>query len=103
MEHVKDNKVVQIADLKFNEHVSTNTEKSNVMIDLIQRSAMSRRSAFQGTFHLVCMTPFLMWSGNLGYVFKNHSKTLENVQLSYTERLNGRIYDHSLREELELI
>ena len=105
MEHVKDNtnKVIQNADLKFDEHVSTNTEKANVMIDLIRRSAISRRSTFQGTFYLVCMTPFLMWSGNLGYVFKNHSNTLENVQLSYKERLNGRIYDHSLREELELI
>ena len=87
MEHVKDNKVVQNADLKFDEHVSTNTEKSNVMIDLIRKSAISRWSAFQGTFHLVFMTPFLMWSSNLGYVFKNHSNTLENVQLSYTKRL----------------
>ena len=87
MEHVKDNKVVQNADLKFDGHVSTNTEKANVMIDLIRRSAISRRSAFQGPFHLVCVTPFLMWSGNLGYVFDNHSNTLENVQLSYTERL----------------
>ena len=87
MEHVQDSKVVQNADLKFDEHVSTNTEKVNVMIDLIRRSAISRRSAFQGTFHLVCMTPFLMWSSNLGYVFKNHSNALENVQLSYKERL----------------
>ena len=80
MKHVKDNKVVQNADLKFDEHVSTNTEKANVMIDLNRRSATSRQSAFQGTFHLVCMTPFLMWSGSLGYVFKNHSNALENVQ-----------------------
>ena len=87
LEHVKDNEVIQNADLKFDEHVSTNTEKANAMIDSIRRSAISRRSAFQGTFHCVCITPFLMWSGNLGYIFKSHSDTLENVQLSYTERL----------------
>ena len=66
LEQVNYNEVIQNADLKFGEHVSTNTEKANVMIDLIRRSAISRRPAFQGTFHCVCMTPFLMWSGNLG-------------------------------------
>ena len=66
LEQVNDNEVIQNADLKFDEHVSTNTEKANVMIDLIRRSAISRRPAFQGTFHCVCMTLFLMWSGNLG-------------------------------------
>ena len=41
LEQVNDNEVIQNADLKFDEHVSTNTEKANVMIDLIRRSAIS--------------------------------------------------------------
>ena len=49
------------------------------MIDLIRRSVMYWRSAFQETFHCVCKTPYWMWSSNLGYVIKKHGMK----QLSY--------------------